>query len=346
MLSQPGRATLLRVAAALVTGSLLAAVGYCAMLGWLIYKDLDEVDRVAVVVPEEGRPAALPAERVGEQTRRPLTFVLAGVDKDFTGQVEPGEFVEGAQRADTILVAHLAADRKSASLISIPRDTLVDIPGHGLDKVNAAYSYGGPSLLVQTVESFTGLRTDHLVVVDWAGFKSLTDALGGVTVTIPETVEDPYQNRVWTKGTVTLDGADALAYVRQRHGLPRGDLDRIARQQNFLRLLLAKFLEEGLSSPLAAATTVNSLVRYMTVDDTLGVRSMAALAWDLRGLRVKDVAFATMPMDRFDYHNSQSVIIPDRQRFEGLVQALRAGTMRDWLRANPTQALPRPTQVS
>ena len=120
------------------------------------------------------------------------------------------------------MILHIDADREGASLISIPRDSWVNVPGYGHNKINAAFSLAGPSLAVETVEDLTGVRIDHLAVVDWEGFRSLIDTVGGVTVTVPRTVEDPHNDVVWTKGRHPLNGAAGADLLRQRYGLPDG----------------------------------------------------------------------------------------------------------------------------
>src|SRR5690606_23003800 len=109
-------------------------------------------------------------------------------------------------RSDTMMVIHVPADRKSIGLVSIPRDSWVQVPGHGPAKINAAFAWGGPALAVETVENLTDVRIDHVGVIDWEGFKRITDTLGGVTITIPETVTDPYRKRTWHAGTQKMDG--------------------------------------------------------------------------------------------------------------------------------------------
>ena len=116
---------------------------------------------------------------------------------------------------------------------------------NGYGKINAAFAYGGPSLARQTVEQLTGIHIDHLAIIDWAGFKDLTTALGGIRVYIPETFYDDSQRITWEKGWHDFEGQEALAYVRTRHGLENGDFDRIERQQNFLRATMGKLLSGG-----------------------------------------------------------------------------------------------------
>src|SRR3712207_5857663 len=131
------------------------------------------------------------------------------------------------------MVARFSADRQHAQLISVPRDSWVDIPGHGMDKVNAAYAYGGPTLLIQTIEQLTDVRIDHYVAIDFQGLIQVTDDLGGVDFVVAETTSNgPY---TFPAGVNHLDGDQARWYLGQRYGLPGGDFDRVRQQQQYLQ---------------------------------------------------------------------------------------------------------------
>ena len=137
------------------------------------------------------------------------------------------------------MVVHVQADRKAAYVVSIPRDSWVTIPGHGKAKINAAFSWGGPSLMVRTVESVTGVPIDHVVVADFTGFKTAhRPARRRRHQAIPQATSD--ERHTWTAGVHHMDGEEALDYVRQRHNLPNGDFDRVRRQQNWIRAVLRK----------------------------------------------------------------------------------------------------------
>lgn len=184
------------------------------------------------------------------------------------------------------MLVHLSGDERSASTVSLPRDSWVPIPGHGSAKINAAFSWGGPPLLIQTVERLTGIRVDHFGVIDWHGFRSLTDAVGGVPVTIERDSYDPEQDRHFTAGTHVLDGEQALAYVRQRHGLPGGELDRIKRQQQFLQSLVGRIRADvSLTDPLGTDRMLDAITRAVSVDDRMSNGDLRALAFGLRRLR-------------------------------------------------------------
>ena len=172
----------------------------------------------------------LPAFQLPEATRpkKPMgagadaiNILLAGSDArtdesgGTTGSGKGDAWKKTGQRTDTIMVLHITGDRRGAYLISLPRDSWVGIPGRGTNKLNAAYSYGGPGLYIQTIEKLTGLRIDHLAVIDWTGFKALTDALGGVEMRFNDRTRFS-SGKSYDAGTHTLDGEEALDYVRER----------------------------------------------------------------------------------------------------------------------------------
>ncbi len=329
-----------------VTGLLvLVVVLLLAVGGWAVYLNsrLQGVPRVDAGITS--RLGTTPAEHTG-----PLNILLAGTDTGTPGRLArlvKNGWQPGAMRSDTIMVLHVSKDRKHVSLVSIPRDSWVAIPGHGDAKINAAFSLGGPKLYVQTVQQFTGLHIDHLAVIDWGGFRKLTTALGGVDVRVPRTVYDSSTKTTWRKGVVHLEGQKALLYVRQRHGLPNGDFDRINRQQSFLRAVLNKTLSSGtLSNPVKLTRTLGAVADSMTVDQTLDTAAMRSLALSLRGVRADDLTFTTVPLLRYARIDGQSVNLVDRKKAAAMFAALEKDRLDEYLRTNDVPSLPAVGQVS
>jgi LCP family protein required for cell wall assembly len=212
---------------------LVAAAGLAAyQLSNALGDQVPRVPDVFAPIPATERPAPLTS----------TTFLVIGADsrspEPTTGTDAPAGVNAGSQRSDLIMLASMAPDKNSAAVVSIPRDSWVDIPGHGRNKVNAAYAFGGPSLLTAMVEQLTGVRVDHFAVIDFAGFQGMVDAVGGIDLRVAQTTSD--RGVTFVEGPNHLDGADALVYVRQRHGLPHGDLDRAHRDQNALKALVSK----------------------------------------------------------------------------------------------------------
>lgn len=255
-------------------------------------------------------PASARPPRPSGAAAKDITFLVGGLD---TRSPVPttGRQAAGAARGrtDTLMLVHVLAGGRGAYVVSIPRDSWVPIPGYGRGKINWAYYFGGPTLAVRTVEHLTHVRIDHVAVIDWAGFRRVTDALGGVTVNIPVTTYDPANHVTWTSGTHHLNGEQALLYVRDRYGLSAGDFARERRQQYFLRAVFMQLREEGkLTNPLQAASVLRALSRAVSVDSTLSNAKLTSLALGLRGLNMGSVVFATVPTDGTGSVGSQSVV--------------------------------------
>ena len=242
------------------------------------------------------------------------------------------------ERADAIMLLHVPASHDKAYIISIPRDTYVFVPEHEGNgghkaKINAAYAWGGEQLTVRTVEGFTGVKIDHVAKVDFNGFKAMTDAVGGVDVQVNETVFDPRSKRTFKKGTNHLDGATALDYVRQRYNLPRGDFDRVQRQQIFMRALMQKATDTGtLTNPLKLKNFLDSATDAVTVDKEFSLKDMAL---QFRKLRPGDLAFVTTPNVGSQNVNGQSVVLTNKEKASSLFDAVNNDKVAEWLKANP-----------
>ncbi|UYM06526.1 LCP family protein [Solicola gregarius] len=275
-----------------------------------------------------------------------VNILVMGSDRRSEKQTTGGDaaaesWIPGEQRSDTLMVLHVDGDRDGASIVSIPRDSYVDVPGHGKDKINAAFSYGGPALAVETVENLTDVRIDHIALIDWEGFERLTDALGGVVVTVPETVKDTKNDRTWTKGPHDLNGEEALLYVRQRYGLPGGDFDRINRQQAFLRSLMGETLSgDTLSSPTTLYDVLDAVTDNLSVDEEWEVGDLRGLAWSLRGIRTEDVDFTTVPIKGTGMVGAASVVFLDKPAGEQMWAAMRDDDFDAWMAEHPEVELP------
>ncbi|WP_232796893.1 LCP family protein [Blastococcus atacamensis] len=271
---------------------------------WLTERYAGQVDRLGDVfaaIPESGRPAASTAA-----DGVPVTFLLVGSD---SRDVAADGAAPGA-RSDAIMLARVAADREHAQLISIPRDSWVDIPGHGMNKINASYAFGGPSLLIQTVEQFTGVRIDHFVAIDFAGLAEVTDALGGVDVYVGQPTQAG--GHTFEQGMNHITGEEARWYLGQRHGLPGGDFDRVKRQQNFLKAVMDQAVGSQTFSDLGTLDqTLRAVAGSVAADDDLGVRDMVVLAHSMRNIAKDDVAYFTAPVLGTGREGAASVVYLD-----------------------------------
>lgn len=311
----------------------LAFAGGVYVLSEKYLGDIERIPDVFAPIPEQQRP-----DKPATGTARDgLTFLIAGVD---TRSDAPTTGTQAASeergRADALMLVHLTGDRQQAYVVSIPRDSWVRIPGSGHPehaKINAAYAYGGPTLTVRTVEELTGVRIDHFAVIDFAGFKGLTDALGGVSVTIPRSSYDSARDRHWKEGEVHLSGADALAYVGQRHGLPRGDISRTHRQQQFFAATLSKLLDQAsLTDPMRLADVTGAVTRTVTVDGELSNSDLRGLAFSMRDIRLDDVTLLTAPVAGFGSEGGgQSVVYLDADQAAKLWTAFKTEKLGPYL---------------
>jgi LCP family protein required for cell wall assembly len=316
---------------------LVAGTGY-----WAYEHYTGRVERIPNAFPTNVPKADLPPpSKDGSET-----FLLVGLDArsdlPTTGKnAKAPEWKPGAQRSDTMMLVHIPANHKNAYVVSLPRDSWVSVPGHGKAKLNAAFSWGGPPLLIDTVQRMAKVKIDHLMVIDWSGFKKLTDAVGGVDITVDKTVSRRNgPGGVWTAGTHHMNGDDALDYVRERYGLPRGDLDRTHRQQNFLRAVLSKMLTGGtFTNPLKLKRTLDQVTSVVSVDDKLSDSGLRNLVWDMRGVRSKDMVFMNAPVAGFDTIQKQSVVLLDDNGTSELWEAMRNDTMAHYVATNTLDEL-------
>jgi LCP family protein required for cell wall assembly len=230
---------------------------------------------------------------------RGTTWLLVGSDSrqgltpEQQAELTTGDDI-GNGRTDTILVVHVPGfgSDTSTTMVSLPRDSYVDIPGHGEDKINAAFSIGGAPLLAQTVEEATGIRLDHYAEIGFEGFAAMVDAVGGVTMCPPVPIDDPLAGIDLPAGCQKLDGRNALGYVRTR-ATPRADLDRMVNQRQFMS-------------------------QAVTVDTGAHVWDLARLAWALHGT----VTTTTVPIGEFTGSDSGSVVVWDGDAASKLFQSL------------------------
>jgi LCP family protein required for cell wall assembly len=295
--------------------------------------NIDRIDDVFAGIDEQTRPA--PATSVDEPSADPVTFLLVG--SDTRGHPASGEDPDG--RSDAIMLARLSADRQHAQLISIPRDSWVNIPGHGMNKINASYAYGGPSLLIQTVEQLTQVRIDHYVAVDFDGIAEVTDALGGVDVQVAETTEN--EGHVFPAGVNHLTGENARWYLGQRYGLEGGDFDRVKRQQQYLEAVFGKlFSSDTFTDPGKLDAALRALTSAVSVDDTLGSTDLLTLAYSMRDLTPAGISYFTAPVLGTGREGAASVVYLDTTTAARMWGYLRSDSLAQNAAEFSKQALP------
>ena len=264
---------ILAILAALVVAVVLAGVAF--------YFDLNsKLTRASVLVPTSLTSAGtnwLIAGSTGKLTRHQIVQLHTGYDYDTL--------------SDTIMLLHLPANGGRPVLVSIPRDSYVLIPGHGYNKINAAYAFGGARLLVQTVQDVTGLRIDHYMAIGYTGLVSVVNDIGGVRVCLPGPIKDSNAGLNLKAGCQTLNGKQALGFVRSR-AFANGDLQRVQDQRVLMKALLSKMTSVGtLINPFAVVPAASGAASAVTVDNGTGLSQLVSVAFALRNPITTTVPF-------------------------------------------------------
>ncbi|HEX5496014.1 MAG TPA: LCP family protein [Mycobacteriales bacterium] len=316
----PGRRRRIGVVLKLLATVLSAVVLVASGLLWAGYHKYNaQIDRIDAI-PAQGNHATVDVD--GED----MNILLVGNDsRDSATNAQLSrlgtERDGGSSNTDTMILVHIPADGRKATVVSFPRDLWVDIPGIGPHKLNAAYPNGsrggtskqaraaGARLLIQTLSNLTGLRIDHYVEVDLLGFYDITEAIGGVEVNLCKPAKDHFSGIDLPAGPQIIKGTQALAFVRQRHGLPNGDLDRIHRQQYFLGAVVRKMTSAGvLLNPVKLNKVLDAITASLHADPGF---DPLRLAQQMRELAAGNVAFLTAPNKGPADVDGQSVVLPD-----------------------------------
>jgi LCP family protein required for cell wall assembly len=292
---------------------LVAWIAYLVAVPLWAWSHIDKVD----ADPAGARPADQPGTTyllVGSDSRK-------GLSKRENRRLGTGGVGDVGQRTDTIMLLHTGSG--PSLLLSIPRDSLVAIPGHGTTKINAAFAYGGPKLLVKTIEQNTGVRVDHYVEIGFGGFVNSVDAVGGITICPTQRMVDPRANLKIRKGCQKVDGVTALGYSRSRHVSKYGDIDRARHQREVVSAIGAK-----VKSPW---TFINP-IRYYRVNDAAtssltvskGTGPVALAKFGIAMTRVNGTSGLTCSMPIAD-----QAIHWDRQRALALLKYIKTDATAD-----------------
>jgi len=322
------------------SGSVLAV----AVLGYFVINHYNaNINRLSGVLghlPGVTQPAAPPH---GAQN-----YLLVGSDSrtgtNGVGTQGAGASFVAGQRSDTVILAHLyGGDSDRVQLISFPRDSYVQLPAYpdpktGVlrpahhDKLNAAFADGGPKLLINTITQLTGLPIQHFLQIDFTGFKGMVNALGGVDVCLSRAAKEHNSQIDLSAGHHHINGDVALSFVRQRYGLPNGDIDRIKRQQYFLASLVRKLVSAGtLLNPFKLTGFLSVATSSLQVDENLSVNDLKNLALRLRGFSAGGVLFSTVNIADIGgrVHGADVVLLDDTKNavlFDQLRQDHAPGT--------------------
>ncbi|MFI6504982.1 LCP family protein [Nonomuraea typhae] len=300
--------TIIIAVAGLLVVLLVAGVG---MLFWVNGR-LQGIPEVLDDYP--GRPADTPGANwllVGSDSRKGLSAEQR--KKLATGRA-------AGQRTDSMMLLHIPAGGDKPTLVSLPRDSAVTIPGKGRNKLNAAYTFGGPKLLVRTLEGATGLRIDNYMEIGFAGFVGIVDAVGGVEIDVRADINDPKAGLKLKKGKQVLSGGEALGYVRTRKGGALPDFERTKRQRQFLGAVVKKAASPGvLINPFTSIPLAMSATDAVTVDGSTGVFDMLSLGLSMGGSPVTTV----VPFGGNEIAGGGSAVKWDREKALALFNALK-----------------------
>ena len=310
------------------------AVLATAGAGWALLSFYDgKISRINGLDLGGDRPADLP--------RDAQNILIVGSDS--RGELEAGEGTQGTgddfvtgQRADTVILAHLYGDADQAELVSFPRDSWVRIPAHTdpesgelveerESKLNSALFEGGPALLIDTIEQLSGLHVDNYMQIDFDGFQAVVNKLDGVEVCLPEAAKEKDSGIDLPAGRSVIQGDQALAFVRQRKGLPNGDIDRIRRQQQFIGAIVRKVLSPGtLLNPVRLNGVITVATESLDVDEGTSIDDLQRFALRMRGFDAGGVVFTTVPIaDINGVRQRQSVVLLDEAKGTELFSRIR-----------------------
>ncbi|MFI0938016.1 LCP family protein [Streptomyces sp. NPDC021020] len=284
---------------------------------WYLYQQLN--GNITTDHVTENELQAHASERPSQGPTSAENILLIGSDNRGDGNGKYGED-SGTQRSDTVILLHIAADRHSATAMSIPRDLMAQVPActkpkggetrPKFEQFNWAYEFGGAACTIRTVEDMTGIRIDHHLIVDFSGFKKIVNAIHGVDVCLPEPVHDKQAHLDLPAGRQTLNGEQALGYVRARHGLGDGsDTGRMDRQQGFLGSLFSKVTSNGvLLNPTKVYPVLSAATSSLTADPGLdSLPELYDLAREVQGIPADKLNFLTLPREQYvlDHNRDQ-----------------------------------------
>jgi LCP family protein required for cell wall assembly len=300
---------------------LLLVLAYVGAMVWAVTSVWNSIDRVDSTPTSANRPEGTAG----------TTFVMVGTDsredlsREERNDLVTGHATEGA-RADTIMLLHLPSSGDPV-LISVPRDSYVEIPGHGFNKINASYQIGGPALLVDTIEQNTGLGVAGYLEVGFGGFVQVVEKVGGVHMCLDEPVQDEKTKLDLPAGCQDLVGREALNYVRMRYSDPRGDLGRVERQREFLSALVAKTATPGtIFVPWRLNDVGTAIGSNLAIGEDTSMWETGRMALAMRSVAGGDGQSLTVPVADANYPTSVgSTVLWDEAAAEEMFGALRDG---------------------
>lgn len=317
---EPRRRHPVRTVLLVLLALLLVLVLLVGLFVWNLGRTFDERKRTLddAFPDESSRPSA------GSAQDRGTTVLLLGTDRRVEGE---------GQRADSIMLVHVPEGGGEAYVMSIMRDTWVEIPGVGEAKVNAALDQDGTALMVQTVENLFGTRVDQVAEIDFEGFRGLTDALGGVTLDVPQDFVSRTEGIVFEEGPQTMDGETALEFVRERYAFEGGDFQRVANQRAYVQAVVDELVSaETLTSPRRVHSVVSEFSPYLEVSEDLDAGWVAGLAPDLVSLSSEDIEMLTVPNQGIGTSpDGQSIVVADLEAMADIGVAISEDNLDEYV---------------
>jgi len=270
---------------------------------------------------------------------RALNLLLLGSDSRAT---VPGGKSPIGERSDTIMLVHIAKNRQKAAIISIPRDSYVNVPAGGgwkggKNKLNAAFAYGGAPLAAKAITQLTGVTLDGAMIANFAGIRSMVDAVGGVDVCLPYDVKSTFSDTVWAKGCHFMDGPTAEEFMRNRKSVPGGDFGRMKNQQLVVKAVIAKAAKgDLLTNPMKFDNLMVTAAEALTVDKSLDLQKLALA---VKGIKPGAISFATVPYTSASLRTFAGAAVRlDMTKADAMFAAVRNDTISQYLADHPQKA--------
>ena len=307
-------------------GAFLVIVLIAGAIVWAALSKLNDFETIESAFPDESlRPeSSVPVEGEDDPS---MNILLLGSDS--RADTSTPVLDDIGNRADTIMVAHIPSDRSGVQIMSIMRDSWLEIPGHGHAKINAAMAYGGVPLMVQTVEGLLDQRIDHVAVVDFNGFENMTNALGGVEIDNPRAFS--VSGTEFAQGPISLNGEEALKFVRSRD-FAGGDYTRVENQQLFMRSMAGEILSrDTLTNPGKLNDLVEATTPYVALDGDFGAGTMVGLGTSMSSVRASDITSFTLPTAGLGTEGGgQSVVYVDWDELEEVQERFNNDDLADY----------------
>ena len=276
------------------------------VVGWLIFMVAVPVSAWSSVERVDNVPAKRPPAGVGTNILLVGSDSRAGLTPEEAAAIG-SDTIDVGQRTDSIMIVHITAGGGTTAVVSIPRDSYVPIPGHGSNKINAAYSFGGAKLLTQTVEDATGIHLDGYVEIGFGGFASIVDSLGGIEVCLAKPLKDTMVGLDLGVGCHLLAGKDALSFVRSRYGDARGDLGRADRQRQFLAALMKKAVTPAtVLNPVRYAGFTKAASKGVTIGRDTSMGHALGVFQALRAVGSGDAVSLLVPVETASYQTKNA----------------------------------------